>query len=114
MRPSNKLNFVKLKFFKILKVLKPVTHKLNLSDSIKVIKIRHILVLKLTDSGTPLIKNVPDIDLKSQEKVWEIKRIINSKLINNNKRKYLVKWKKYPYSNNTWEPIKNLYCPKKL
>ena len=37
------------------------------------------------------MKDIPDIDPKSQKKVWEIKNIINLELINNNKRKYLIK-----------------------
>ena len=64
-RPSNKLNFAKLKFFKILKVLGPVIYKLNFSDSIKIMKIRHISVLKLVNPEASLMKDVPDIDPES-------------------------------------------------
>ena len=69
MRLSDKLDFTKLKFFKILKVLEPVTYKLDFSDSIKIIRIRHISVLKLADPEAPLIKNISDIDPKSQKRV---------------------------------------------
>ena len=58
-------------------------YKLDLSDNIKIIRIRHISVLKLVDPEAPLIKNIPDINLKSQEKVWKIKKILNINLINN-------------------------------
>ena len=68
-RPSDKLDFAKLKFFKILKVLRLVTYKLNLSDSIKIMRIHHVLVLKSADPEAPLIKDVPDINPESQEKV---------------------------------------------
>ena len=40
-------------------------YKLDFPDSIKIMRIRHILVLKLVDLEAPLIKNVLDIDLKS-------------------------------------------------
>ena len=50
----------------------------------KIIRIRHISVLKLVDPEAPLIKNILDINLKSQKKVWEIKKILNTGLINNN------------------------------
>ena len=83
MRLSNKLNFAKLEFFKVIKALGPVTYKLNLPDSIRIIRIWHILVLKLVDPEKPLIKDIPDINPKSQEKVWEVKRILNINLINN-------------------------------
>ena len=47
-------------------------------------RIRHILVLKLTDSETPLMKNILDINPKSQKKVWKVKKILNIDLIDNN------------------------------
>ena len=65
MWPSNKLDFAKLKSFKILKVLEPVIYKLDFPDSIKITRIRHVLVLKLIDPDAPLIKNIPDINPKS-------------------------------------------------
>ena len=46
-------------------------------------KIRHVSVLKPVDPETPLIKDIPDINPKSQEKVWEIKKILNINLIDN-------------------------------
>ena len=64
-RPSNKLNFAKLKPFKILKVLELVIYKLDLLDSIKITRIKHVSVLKPTDPEAQLIKDMPDIDLKS-------------------------------------------------
>ena len=65
MRPSNKLNFTKLRFFKIIKVLGLVMYKLNLPDNMRITRIRHILILKLVDPEAPLIKNIPDINPKS-------------------------------------------------
>ena len=82
-RPSNKLNFAKLGSFKITKILELITYKLNLPDSIKITKIRYILVLKLADPEVPLMEDILDINPKSQEKVWEIKKILNIGLINN-------------------------------
>ena len=38
----------------------------------------------LADPDTPLIKDVPDVDPKSQHKVWEVKKILDISLINNN------------------------------
>ena len=77
------MDFTKLKFFKILKVLELVTYKLDLPNSIKIIKIRHVLVLELADPEAPLIKDILDINPKSQKKIWEIKRILDTDLINN-------------------------------
>ena len=44
-------------------------YKLDLPNSIKITRIRHVSVLKLADPEAPLIKNIPDINLKSQKKV---------------------------------------------
>ena len=40
-------------------------YELNLLDSIKIMRIRYILVLKLIDLEALLIKNIPDIDPES-------------------------------------------------
>ena len=47
-------------------------------------RIHHILVLELVDSEVPLIKNIPDINPKSQKKVWKIEKLLNIDLIDNN------------------------------
>ena len=66
------MDFAKLESFKIIKVLEPVIYKLNLSDSMRTMRIYYILVLELIDPEALLIKNIPDINPESQEKVWEI------------------------------------------
>ena len=50
----------------------------------RITRIRYISVLKLVDPEAPLIKNIPNINPKSQEKVWEIKNILDTSLVNNN------------------------------
>ena len=76
------MDFAKLGLFKIIRVLELVIYKLDLSDSMRIIRICHILVLELTDPEVFLIKNIPNINPGSQEKVWEIKKIIDSGLMN--------------------------------
>ena len=51
----------------------------------RITKIHYILVLELVDPEAPLIKNILDINPKSQEKVWDIKKMINLGLMDNNK-----------------------------
>ena len=80
---SNKLDFTKLKSFKIIRVLGLVIYKLDLSDSIKIIRIRYVLVLELVDLEVSLMEDILNIDPKSQKKVWEIKKILDAGLINN-------------------------------
>ena len=50
----------------------------------RITRIQYVLVLKLTDLEAPLMENIPDINPKSQEKVWEIKKILDIGLIDNN------------------------------
>ena len=49
------------------------------------------MVLKLVNPEAPLIEDIPDIDPKSQEKVWEVKKIVDTGLINNSQPKYFIK-----------------------
>ena len=57
----------------------------------KITKIRYISVLELVDPEAPLIKNIPDINPKSQKKVQKIKKILNIGLIDNGQSKYFIK-----------------------
>ena len=65
MRLSNKLDFTQLRSFKIIRVLGLVIYKLNLPDSMKIIKIYYILVLELVDLEVRFTEDIPDIDPKS-------------------------------------------------
>ena len=49
----------------------------------RIIKIHHVLVLKLADLKVSLIENILDINPRSREKIWEIKKILDINLINN-------------------------------
>ena len=40
-------------------------YKLDLSDSMKIMRIRHVLILESVDLEAPLMENIPDINPKS-------------------------------------------------
>ena len=65
MRLSNKLDFTKLRSFKIVRVLGLIIYKLNLPDSMRIIGIRYISVLELVDLEISLMEDMPDINPKS-------------------------------------------------
>ena len=69
MRLSHKSDFAKLRSFKIVKILGPVTYKLDFLDSMRIIRIRYILVLELADPEAPLMKNILDINSKSPKNI---------------------------------------------
>ena len=44
------------------------------------------------------------------ENIYEVELILNHRIVAGN-HEYLIKWKKFDNSYNTWEPVNNLNCP---
>ena len=77
---------------------------LKLPESMKRIHpVFHILLLEPAPKNTKMEEN---IKIKSEDE-YEVERILNYKQISR-RPYYLVKWKGYDTSENTWEPIVNL------
>lgn len=64
------------------------------------------------------------VAVNNEDEVWEenddgtcgnfcVERIME-KRFHNGRDEYLIKWKNYPHSSNTWEPIEHLECNKIL
>jgi hypothetical protein len=53
------------------------------------------------------------IELENNEEEWEVEEIKNHRIYDND-TEYLIKWKGYDNSENTWEPIENLTGCKQL
>ena len=54
----------------------------------------------------------PPPDLIDGEEEYEVKRIVAHRHFGQSKRlQYLIKWKGYPESNNTWEPADQVHAP---
>jgi len=80
-KKSRKLDHVKVEPFFIKEVKEPVNYELDPSTSIQETFHYH----------------------SQEENRFEVERILEKK-----SQRYLVKWKKYPTTENTWEPISNL------
>ena len=118
-RPSDKLDYTKLGPFRVSKVLGPVNYELDLPAKMRIHPRFHISVLEPADPETPLQTNPPGIDPSSQSAEYEVETILDRRLTKRQGRKpqkweYLIKWKGYEASENTWEPRSNLNCDEEL
>ena len=107
-RSNNKLNYVKIELFKIIKNIKEVSFKLKLSKSMQwKYSVFHISLLKPASDIISILEQVSDNYLIKQEDWYEVKRILQHKNINK-QRHYLVKWKSYSDFKNIWKSEENL------
>jgi hypothetical protein len=100
-RPSKKLDHVRVGPFEIEKVKGPVNYQLRLPSDAKVHPVFHVSLLEPASPNTPIATTFnyePE-----EENEYEVEHILKHK-----DNQYLVKWKGYPESENTWEPKKNL------
>jgi hypothetical protein len=79
---------------------------LKLLKSIKIYLNFHVLLLEkaLDNAKTP--DNV-ELDKNTTKEEYKVKRILQMKKFSG-RTKYLMKWKGYDTSENTWELVKNL------
>jgi len=107
-KPSKKLDHVKVEPFLIKKTKGLVNYELDLPKDAKVFLVFHISLLEPVDPTTPLQDTF--YFHSQEEEQYEVEEILQQE-----GQKYLIKWKGYPTSENTWEPLKNLKkCPDKL
>jgi transposase InsO family protein len=118
-RPSKGLDNVKVGPFLISKRNGPVTYTLELPPDAKVHPRFHVSLLEPADPETPLQRTFRYET--EEDNVFEVERILERRLgppLKNSNidgpEEYLVKWKGYPNSENTWEPKNNLSNCKQL
>ncbi|SLM38963.1 reverse transcriptase domain protein [Lasallia pustulata] len=103
----------KLGPFRIKKKLGPDVYKLQLPDSMKVHPVFHTIVLEPAHPSIPIATQVPTLEMDNNEKVYDVEKILQSRL-ENSKLQYLVKWKDYGMNDNTWEPASQFTSKKVL
>ena len=105
---SKKLDHVKVESFFIKNVKRLMNYELNLFVDVKVWLVFHVSFLKLTHFETLIQITFRYSKQKNQK--YEVERILRQK-----GQQYLVKWKEYFITKNTWESRKHLTnCSKKL
>ena len=95
--------------FEIIKVLSPWTYQLRLPPTWKIHPVFHALLLspyKQNETHGPSFSTPPPDMVKGEEE-YEVEAIVGHK----GKgiwRRYLIKWKGYPSSENTWQTERSL------
>jgi predicted DNA-binding protein (MmcQ/YjbR family) len=98
---SKKLNHVRVRPFFIKTVKGPVNYELDLPQDTKLHPVFHVSLLEPADPNTPIQET---FHFKTQEEdEFKVKEILEQ-----DSQSYLIKWKGYPESENTWELVMNL------
>ncbi len=100
--------------FRIIKEVSPVVYQLALPASWRIHDVFHASLLNpyhKTKAHSPNFTHPPP-DLIKGEEEYEVERIIAHRTFGRSKRlQYLIKWKGYPKSDNSWEPADQVHAP---
>ena len=101
--------------FEIEEVLSPLNYRLKLPKQWKIHPVFHATLLSPYLESDIHGKNfsMPPPDLINGEHEYEVEAIVTHKP-QGRRNLYLVKWKGYPTSDNTWEPERNLDNAKQI
>jgi hypothetical protein len=100
--------------FKIIKEVSPVAYQLNLPVTWGIHDIFHSSLLspyhETTQHGSNFSQPPPEL-IKGKEE-YKVEVICNHQYFGHScTLQYLVKWRGYPKSDNTWEPADNIHAP---
>lgn len=100
--------------WRVSHVISPVAYKLALPASMRIHPVFHISKLEPYHSSPfPLPREFnrpPPVDFIDGQEAYEVEAIVGKRVING-VPKYEVKWKGYPDSENTFEPLEHLQRP---
>lgn len=103
-RPSNKLDHRRLGPFKVIKQVNPVAYELDLPETLKIHPVFHVSLLEPSKPQSipgRVLPPPPQIELEGQEE-YEVTQILDSRF-HHGQLQYLVDWKGYGPSDQTWQ-----------
>ena len=104
---------MKLGPFKIKEKKGSLNYKLQLPKGVRLHPVFHVALLEPADPSTPLQTNTAGIDPEFEIPSYDVEKILDMKTISNRPH-YLVKWKGFAHTENTWEPIENVTNSQRL
>ncbi|KAG8929440.1 hypothetical protein FRC01_004339 [Tulasnella sp. 417] len=108
-RPSRKLAAKRLGPYKIAAKISSHAYKLELPSTMKIHPVFHVSLLTPYEADTipGRIQPLPPPVIVNGEEEYEVDKILNSRY-HRRKLKYLIKWKGYDDSENTWQDASTL------
>jgi len=101
---SKKLNNKSIELFKIKRNIKGLSYELDLLKKMQIHSVFHAFMLQCCNQFIPL----QTIEMSVEpDKEYQVENILKKRMVSGNTH-YLVKWKKYDTSENTWELTENL------
>jgi len=115
--PSRKLSNRRIGPYTVKAQLSPVTYRLHLPEAMKINDVFHVDLLTPyheTDAYGPPPPQPPAILVDGEEE-YEVEAIIDDRYNRRRrKRQYLIKWKGYPASENSWVDEQDLHSEELL
>jgi len=101
---SKKLNNKSIEPFKIKRNIRELSYELDLLKEMQIHSVFHVFMLQCCNQFIPL--QTIEMSVESDEE-YQVKNILEKQMVSG-KTHYLIKWKRYNTSENTWELKENL------
>ena len=89
-QPSKKLDYIKLRPFKIKIVKEPLNYELKLPLKLKIYSVFHVIYFEPANNNILLEMNLPEINLDNQKIEYKVKTILDQRKVDDQPR-YLIK-----------------------
>jgi hypothetical protein len=104
-RRSLKFDCLKIGPYEVLDKLENDNFKLKLPPRLRIHPTFHVSLLEKTKNP------VSDENDSTYGEEYEVERILGRRVSTTGMAEYLIQWKGYEESENSWERVTNLFCP---